>query len=94
MSLMPDFELGLWNAWIFMLPLLLIWLSFIVFNKEKMEQPSLSRKEKSARMSGFVYDVYSLYVRARARKERPSLQDSTFRSITITQLISDPFFKF
>jgi hypothetical protein len=24
MSLMPDFELGLWNAWVFMLPVIAI----------------------------------------------------------------------
>ena len=65
-SLMPDFKLGLWNAWIFMLPPLLIWLSFIVLNKGKRGQPSLSRKEKrllrGVQMTIFAPFVYSAFL--------------------------------
>jgi len=46
MSLLPAFELGLWNAWIFILPFLLTWLSFMAVNKEKMGEERLPEKEK------------------------------------------------
>ena len=46
MSLIPAFELGLWNAWISMLPFFLIFLSGQIVNKEKFEDPPLNKKEK------------------------------------------------
>ncbi len=46
MSLLPAFELGFWNAWIFILPLLLINFSLMAVNKEKMDEGPLSEKEK------------------------------------------------
>ena len=46
MSLLPAFELGLWNAWIFILPFLLTWLSFMAVNREKMGEERLPEKEK------------------------------------------------
>jgi protein-S-isoprenylcysteine O-methyltransferase Ste14 len=54
MSLIPDFELGLWNGWILILPFLLIFLFGQLVNKEKFEDPSLSEKEKK------FYYVYVL----------------------------------
>lgn len=46
MSLTPAFEIGLWNAWIFILPLFLIFLSGLIVNKEKFGKPPANKKEK------------------------------------------------
>ncbi|MFQ6127267.1 MAG: methyltransferase family protein [Candidatus Heimdallarchaeota archaeon] len=46
MSLIPDFELGLWNAWILILPFFLIWLSGGIINKRKWEEPPPTKMDK------------------------------------------------
>jgi len=48
MSRVPDFELGLWNAWIFMLPLIIISIfGARIFGKRGLEEKSgLTRREK------------------------------------------------
>ena len=46
MSLIPAFELRLWNAWIFALPFFLVWLSGLIVNKDKWEDAQLTEKEK------------------------------------------------
>jgi O-antigen ligase len=46
MSLIPEFELGLWNGWIFALPVLLVWLSGLIVNKDKWVEAPLNEKEK------------------------------------------------
>ena len=47
MSLVPDFELGLWNAWILIIPLIIYWFSGIkfLFSKRMSETPSLKRRK-------------------------------------------------
>ena len=47
MSLIPDFELGLWNAWIFIIPFIVFWFGGIkfLFSKRMPESPSLTRKK-------------------------------------------------
>ena len=50
MSLIPEFELGLWNAWILMLPFLLLWLSFMFLNKERMEDEQAAWKRVTKKM--------------------------------------------
>lgn len=44
MSLIPEFELGLWNAWILTLPFLLLWLSWAGLNRERKEDPSVWKR--------------------------------------------------
>jgi protein-S-isoprenylcysteine O-methyltransferase Ste14 len=46
MSLIPTFELGLWNGWIFVIPFFLVWLSGLIVNKDKWEEAQLTEKEK------------------------------------------------
>lgn len=43
MSLIPDFEIGLWNAWIFIIPFIVYWFVGIkfLFSKRMPESPSL-----------------------------------------------------
>ena len=49
MSLMPAFKLGLWNAWIFTLPLVVlsIFVAKILVKRESGESPDLTNKEKA-----------------------------------------------
>ncbi len=48
MSLMPPFKLGLWNAWILTLPLIIlsIFVAKILVKRESGESPDLTNKEK------------------------------------------------
>jgi len=66
MSLLPAFELGLWNAWIFVLPFVLVWLCFMAVNKEKMETFRTPEKEKklSAIMQVTLFGswIYSVFL--------------------------------
>ncbi len=59
MSLIPEFELGLWNAWILTLPFLLLWLSFIFLNKERMEdeQAAWKRVDKKMKKSNITVQL-------------------------------------
>ena len=47
MSLIPAFEIGLWNAWILIIPLIIYWFSGIkfLFSKRISETPSLKRRK-------------------------------------------------
>ena len=47
MSLIPDFELGLWNAWIFIIPLIVYWIFGVkfLFSKRMPESPSIKRRK-------------------------------------------------
>ena len=47
MSLVPDFELGLWNAWIIVIPLIISWFTGVkfLFSKRMSKTPSLKRKK-------------------------------------------------
>ena len=47
MSLIPDFELGIWNVWIFIIPLIFYWFGGIkfLFSKRMPESPPLKRRK-------------------------------------------------
>lgn len=47
MSLVPDFELGLWNAWIIVIPLIISWFTGVkfLFSKRMSKTPSFKRKK-------------------------------------------------
>ncbi len=49
MSLMPAFKLGLWNAWIFILPLVVlsIFVAKILIKRESGENPDMTNKENA-----------------------------------------------
>jgi len=66
MSLIPAFELGLWNAWIFMVPTLLLTLYFLRLANEKgAASPTTVRLSKTkmtfALLSKFIYFPAVIY---------------------------------
>ena len=72
MSLIPDFEIGLWNAWIFMSVFILQMLAVIFLGKrvwERSSRPSDIKQSKSEAMAGiigntiwFLATVYSVFL--------------------------------
>ena len=50
MSFIPEFELGVWNAWILTLPFLLLWLSWAFLNRKRMEDEQAAWKRVSKKM--------------------------------------------
>ncbi len=68
MSLLPDFEIGMWNAWIFMLPVIAITLfgPKILGERECEEDLGLTTKEKKISNAGsilpFVLVAYSIFL--------------------------------
>jgi protein-S-isoprenylcysteine O-methyltransferase Ste14 len=61
-SVIPAFELGVWNAWIFVLPFFLAWLSGLIINKDKWVEAPLNEKEKSiSRLSSVVMLILFIY---------------------------------
>ena len=70
MSLIPDFELGLWNAWIFMVPSLVIsLLSLLLFKQKCAPSPEGARLSKPTLLwclvSKFIYFpsvIYSVFL--------------------------------
>ncbi len=46
MSVIPEFELGFWNAWILILPFFLIWISGGIINKRKWEEPAPTKMDR------------------------------------------------
>jgi protein-S-isoprenylcysteine O-methyltransferase Ste14 len=65
MWLIPAFELGIWNAWILMLPFFLVFLAGQIINKKKFEDPPLTKKEKKfnymytvALFVSFIYPIF------------------------------------
>jgi len=69
MSSISAFELGLWNAWIFIIPFLIYWFVGIkfVFSKRMPETPSLKRKKieiisKILVITMFGSFIYSIFV--------------------------------
>ena len=69
MSYIPAFELGFWNAWIFIVPIVFYWFAGIkfVFAKRMPDSPSLKRK-RDRFLSNFLVVVmfasffYSVFV--------------------------------
>ena len=70
MSLIPAFEIGIWNAWIFILPFLLInyGLSFLIVNRESglFIWPEYDKKEKTLlailMVTHFGSWIYSIFL--------------------------------
>ena len=68
MSLIPDFEIGIWNAWIRIIPLIIYWFSGIkfLFSKRMSNPPSLKRRRDKiisnllvlAMFVSFIYSVF------------------------------------
>jgi protein-S-isoprenylcysteine O-methyltransferase Ste14 len=46
MSIIPAFKIGLWNAWVLIVPMFIILFIGIIINKEKFEEPPVSEKEQ------------------------------------------------
>ena len=65
MSLIPEFELGLWNAWIFMVPSLLLAIFFLRLAKERAPTPTSVRLSKTklsfCLFSKFIYFAAVIY---------------------------------
>jgi len=69
MSFIPDFELGLWNAWVLIIPLIIYWFSGVkfLFSKRMSENSfSLGRKDKIASyilvLAMFFSFFYSIFL--------------------------------
>jgi protein-S-isoprenylcysteine O-methyltransferase Ste14 len=68
MDLTPSFELGIWNAWIFIIPFLIYWFVGIkfLFSKRMSDGPSLKRKKDRVitnilmltMFGSFIYSVF------------------------------------
>lgn len=68
MSFIPDFELGIWNAWIFIIPFLIYWFVGIkfVFSKRMPKSSSLKKRKIEivsnvlviAMFGSFVYSIF------------------------------------
>ena len=57
MSLIPSFELGLLNAWILTLPFILLWVTFLFLNKEKMKSSAWERVDKKEKKSEILVQL-------------------------------------
>jgi protein-S-isoprenylcysteine O-methyltransferase Ste14 len=63
MSLVPDFELGLWNAWVFILPVIVYWLVGIkfLFSRRMPESPSFKRRKDKILSQILVVTLFGSY---------------------------------
>ena len=64
MSFVPDFELGVWNAWIFIVPLIVYWFSGVkfLFSKRMPESsPPERRRDKIATQILVVVMFFSFF---------------------------------
>ena len=63
MSLIPDFELGLWNAWIFIIPLIVVWFVGIkfLFSKRMPDSPSLKRRKDKIIMQILMVTMFTSF---------------------------------
>jgi protein-S-isoprenylcysteine O-methyltransferase Ste14 len=60
MSLVPVFEIGIWNAWIFMSSFLLQWLAIILAGKnvaERSGHPADMKKRKAEKRAGVIGNI-------------------------------------
>ncbi len=68
MSLIPAFELGLWNAWILIVPLLVTWIFTITLMLKRGEKMPQFRRRKERILSNlltlsiFVPFIYSIFL--------------------------------
>jgi len=72
MALVPAFEIGIWNAWIFMISFLLQWLAVILFGKnvaERSGHPADMKKSKTEKRVSIIGNaiwllatVYSIFL--------------------------------
>ena len=69
MSFIPDFELGLWNAWILIIPLILFWICGVKFLfSKRMPETAPPSKRKNKILSYllvilmFVSFIYSIFM--------------------------------
>lgn len=64
MSLVPDFELGLWNAWIFVIPFLIYWFvgNKFVFSKRIPKSPSLKRRKIEIVSNVLVITMFGSFI--------------------------------
>ena len=72
MSLVPAFEIGIWNAWIFMSSFLLQWLAIILAGKnvaERSGHPADMKRSKTEKRAGIIGNtiwllatVYSIFL--------------------------------
>ena len=68
MTIVPAFEIGLWNAWIFIIPFLVYWFVGIkfLFSKRMPDGPSLTRKKDKiitnilmvTMFGSFIYSIF------------------------------------
>jgi len=64
MSLIPAFELGFWNAWIFIVPLIVYWISGVkfLFSKRMPEAPSPPRRKDKILTNLLVIIMFGSFV--------------------------------
>ena len=69
MSLMPAFEIGFWNAWIFIIPFIIYWFVGVrfLFSKRMPENPPLERRKdriisQMLALAMFFSFFYSIFV--------------------------------
>jgi len=68
MSFIPDFELGLWNAWILIIPLIIFWISGVKFLFSKRMPEATQPSEKRIKIlsillviimfGSFIYSIF------------------------------------
>jgi protein-S-isoprenylcysteine O-methyltransferase Ste14 len=75
MSLIPEFEIGLWNAWILIIPLIIYWFTGIkfLFSKRMSKTPSLKRRKDKIIsqilvLTMFISFFYSIFVSIKLEK--------------------------
>jgi hypothetical protein len=56
-SLIPEFEFGLWNAWVLILPFFLAWLFGGIINKRKWEEPPHTKMDEKTQRYRKVVEV-------------------------------------
>ena len=61
MSWIPAFEIGVWNAWIFMIIYPLQWLAVVIVPKniaERTSHPADFKQERRGRLMGMITSIF------------------------------------